>query len=178
MLEGIVRESIGKKASKALKRDGYLLANIYAKGVENIYAAFKTNYFIKELRAKTTLPFDIKVGAKKYKVVVVDYQKDPITSNLRHVDLKIVLDNVVSKYLIPIKIIGVPIGLKNKGVMVTYKRRIAVKCDAKHLPNIFEIDVSKLDVDDNILIRDIEIPKGVVMLENPNISIVGVTLAN
>ncbi|EGM0232195.1 50S ribosomal protein L25, partial [Campylobacter jejuni] len=29
MLEGIVRESIGRKAAKALKRDGYLIANIY-----------------------------------------------------------------------------------------------------------------------------------------------------
>jgi len=31
MLEGIVRESIGKKGTKALRRDGYLIANIYGK---------------------------------------------------------------------------------------------------------------------------------------------------
>ena len=36
MLEGIVRESIGKRNAKQLKRDGYLIANIYANGVENI----------------------------------------------------------------------------------------------------------------------------------------------
>ena len=36
MLEGIVRESIGHKAAKALKRDGYLIANIYGKGLENV----------------------------------------------------------------------------------------------------------------------------------------------
>ena len=34
MLEGIVRESIGKKGTKALRRDGYLIANIYGKGLE------------------------------------------------------------------------------------------------------------------------------------------------
>ena len=52
MLEGIVRESIGKKASKALRRDGYLIANIYGKGLENVQAAFKINDFIKEVRKK------------------------------------------------------------------------------------------------------------------------------
>ena len=52
MLEGIVRESIGKKSAKALRRDGYLIANIYGKGLENIAAAFKVNDFIKEARKK------------------------------------------------------------------------------------------------------------------------------
>lgn len=75
MLEGIVRESIGRKAAKALKRDGYLIANIYGKGLENINAAFKINEFIKEVRKKTTLAFDVKVGGKVLNVVVVDYQR-------------------------------------------------------------------------------------------------------
>ncbi|MDR3346512.1 MAG: 50S ribosomal protein L25, partial [Campylobacteraceae bacterium] len=38
MLEGILRESIDKKALRTLRRDGYLIANIYAKGFENIHA--------------------------------------------------------------------------------------------------------------------------------------------
>ena len=69
MLEGIIRESIGKKAAKALKRDGYLIANIYAKGIDNIYAAFKTNDFMKYVRDKENLAFEIKVDGKTYKVM-------------------------------------------------------------------------------------------------------------
>ena len=77
MLEGIVRDSIGKRASKSLKRDGYLIANIYAKGFDNINAAFKVNEFIKATRAKKTLPFEVSVGGKVYKVVIQEYQKHP-----------------------------------------------------------------------------------------------------
>ena len=55
MLEGIVRESIGKKSAKALRRDGYLIANIYGKGLENVAAAFKVNDFIKEASKKESL---------------------------------------------------------------------------------------------------------------------------
>ena len=52
MLEGIVRDSMTKQATKTLRRDGYLIANIYGKGLENVSAAFKKNEFIKFLRKR------------------------------------------------------------------------------------------------------------------------------
>ena len=166
MLEGIVRESIGKKAARALRQDGYLIANIYGKGLENIEAAFKVNDFIKEVRKKDSLAFDIKVGEKTLKVVIVEYQKDPITNALIHVDLKVALPGVISKYMIPVKPIGTPIGLKNKGVLIVSKRRLAVKCTAENLPNAFEIDVS-----------DIAVPAGVTMVDADRVAVVGVIKA-
>ena len=177
MLEGIVRESIGKKAARALRQDGYLIANIYGKGLENIEAAFKVNDFIKEVRKKDSLAFDIKVGEKTLKVVIVEYQKDPVTNALIHVDLKVALPGVISKYMIPVKPIGTPIGLKNKGVLIVSKRRLAVKCTAENLPNAFEIDVSGLDVDNTILVRDIAVPAGVTMVDADRVAVVGVIKA-
>ncbi|HAA2017024.1 TPA_asm: 50S ribosomal protein L25 [Campylobacter coli] len=177
MLEGIVRESIGRKAAKALKRDGYLIANIYGKGLENINAAFKVNDFIKEVRKKTTLAFDVKVGSQTLNVVVVDYQKDPMTAELKHVDLKVAQKGVISKYMVPVKITGTAIGLKNKGVLIQSKRRLKVKCAAENLPNFFELDVSKLDVGDALLVRDIVVPAGVTMIDADRVAVVGVEKA-
>lgn len=177
MLEGIIRESIGRKASKALKRDGYLIANIYGKGLENINAAFKLNDFIKEVRKKTGLIFDVKVGTKSLKVVVVDYQKDPVTSELKHVDLKVAQKGVVSKFMVPIKISGQAVGVKNKGVLIQSKRRLKVKCSPENLPNFFELDVSKLDVGDALMVRDINVPNGVSILEADRVAVVGVEKA-
>ncbi|PSM52228.1 50S ribosomal protein L25 [Campylobacter blaseri] len=177
MLEGIIRESIGKKSAKTLKRDGYLIANIYAKGVENINAAFKVNEFIKHVRDKKTLAFDIKVGDKTHKVVVEEYQKHPVTNTLTHVDLRVVLDDVLSKYYIPVKTKGSAIGLKNKGVLVQSKKRLPVQCKGKDLPNEFLLDVSGLDTGDSIIVRDIEVPAGVTILEGDNVAVVGVLAA-
>ncbi|EAJ7248045.1 50S ribosomal protein L25/general stress protein Ctc [Campylobacter coli] len=177
MLEGIVRESIGRKAAKALKRDGYLIANIYGKGLENINAAFKVNDFIKEVRKKTTLAFDVKVGSQTLNVVVVDYQKDPVTAELKHVDLKVAQKGVISKYMVLVKITGTAIGLKNKGVLIQSKRRLKVKCAAENLPNFFELDVSKLDVGDALLVRDIVVPAGVTMIDADRVAVVGVEKA-
>lgn len=177
MLEGIIRESIGRKAAKALKRDGYLIANIYGKGLENIHAAFKVNEFIKEVRKKTTLAFDVKVAGKVLNVVVVDYQKDPVTAELKHVDLKVAQKGVISKYMVPVKIVGTAMGLKNKGVLIQSKRRLKVKCAAENLPNYFELDVTKLDVGDALLIRDVVVPEGVTMVDADRVAVVGVEKA-
>lgn len=177
MLEGIVRESTSKKATKALRRDGYLIANIYGKNKENINAAFKLNEFIKYVRNKETLAFDVKVGNDTYKVVIQEYQKDPVTSILKHVDLLLAQDGVKTYYQVPIKVVGTPKGLKNKGVLVYHRRRIKVKTTAEKLPNVFELDVTDLDVGDNILIRDISFADGVECYINPSVPVVGIVKA-
>jgi len=177
MLEGIIRESTDKKVTKALRKDGYLIANIYGKNKENIKAAFKENEFIKSVRAKETLAFDVKVGDDTYKVVIQEYQKDPVTSRLLHVDLLLAQDGVKTYYQVPIKVSGTPKGLKNKGVLIYHRRRIKVKTTAEKLPNGFELDINDLDVGDNILIRDINFPEGVECYINPSVPVVGVIKA-
>jgi large subunit ribosomal protein L25 len=177
MLEGIIRESIEKKSTKALRRDGYLIANIYGKGLPNINAAFKENEFIKAMRKKETLAFPVKVGDQTLNVVVVEYQKDPITNSLVHVDLKVAQNGVVTKYMVPVKPVGSPIGLKNKGVLIQSKKRLCVKCAAEDLPTCFEVNVNDLDVGDTIMVRDMQVPANVTMMEADRISVVGVIKA-
>jgi len=98
MLEGIIRESTSKAENKKLRRDGYLIANIYGKGQDNINAAFKMGDFIKYLRNKEHLVFPVKVGDKEVNVVVQEYQKHPVTGELLHVDLLMAQEGVKSYY--------------------------------------------------------------------------------
>ena len=177
MLEGIIRESIDKKATKAFRKDGFLIANIYGKGIKNVNAAFKSNEFIKAMKNKTSLTFTVKVEGTEYKVVIQDYQKHPVTSMLLHVDLRVVLDGVVSRYLIPVQTEGTPIGVKNKGILINSKKRLLIKCAGENLPNSFTLDVSHLDVGDAILIRDIDVPANVTMMEEDRVAVTGVIKA-
>ena len=177
MLEGIVRDSIDKKATKALRRDGYLIANIYGKGLENINAAFKDNEFIKAVRKKETLIFDVKVGDKTLPVIIQEYQRDPVTNRLLHVDLRVAQRGLMAKYLVPVKTTGSPVGLKNKGVLIISKKRLLVQTKAEDLPNAFTLDVSDLDVGNSILIRDIEVPANVTLMDADRVSVVGVIKA-
>jgi large subunit ribosomal protein L25 len=160
MLEGIVRESIGKKGTKALRRDGYLIANIYGKGLENINAAFKMNEYVRTVRNKETLAFPVSVAGKEMNVVVQSYESHAVTGNLLHVDLMVVQPGVKAKFNIPIVAVGEAKGLKNKGLVHMSKPRLTVKCLPENLPNKIEIDVTEMDTGDSKLVRDLpEMPE-------------------
>ncbi|WP_305862993.1 50S ribosomal protein L25/general stress protein Ctc [Helicobacter cholecystus] len=177
MLEGQIRESISKSNAKALKNDGYLIANIYGRGQENIHCAFKRNDFIKAVKSKTTLIFPVKVDGREIDVVVQEYQKDPITNDLLHVDLMMAQKGIVAKYKIPVKTHGSAKGLKNKGVLMISKKRVAVEAAPENLPNFYDLDVTDLDTGDAILIRDLPAHNGVKIIEKDSVAVVGVIKA-
>ena len=177
MLQGVLRESIAKNSTKQLRRDGYLIANIYGKGIENINAAFKYNDYIKFLKNKTSVAFEVEVGGNTYKVVVQEYQKDPITSDLIHVDLMVAQPGVRATYKVPVTTEGTPKGLKNKGLLAYHRNRVAVKCTIENLPEVFHFNVTDLDTGDNFLVRDIELPEGVECFLDPRVPVVGVIKA-
>lgn len=174
MLEGIVRESISKAGAKSLRKDGYLVANIYGKGQKNLHCAFKRNDFIRAVRAKENLIFTVKVANQEIPVVVQEYQKDPVTSDLLHVDLMMAQKGVVAKYSVSVNITGVAKGLRNKGALMVSKKRIRVKAKPEDLPKEYHIDVTNLDVGDVVLVRDLPAKEGVSIIDREDVAIVGV----
>ncbi len=177
MLEGIIRESIGKKATKACRRDGYLIANIYGKGFENINAAFKMNEFIRTVRKKETLAFPVKVGDKELNVVVQAYESHPVSGNLLHVDLMVAQPGVVTHYHVPVKPEGSPIGLKNKGMLYIAKKRLRVKGAIENIPNSINVNVAPLDLGDSVLIRDLEALENAHFTDADRVSVLSIIKA-
>ncbi len=177
MLEGIIRESIGKRGTKALRKDGYLIANIYGKGLENINAAFKENEYIRTVRNKDTLAFPVKVGDKEMNVVVQSYESHPVTAKLLHVDLMVAQPNVVTHYNIPVEPVGDAIGVKNKGMVNVSKTRLRVKAKIEDLPKSIVIDVTDMDVGDAKLIRDIATTENVKFTDADRVAVLSIIKA-
>ena len=177
MLEGIVRESTGKKSVKALRRDGYLIANLYGKGLENVHAAFKSNEYIRAVKSKETVNFPVSIGGKEYNVVVQDYQVAPITGALVHVDLMIAQANIETKYMVPVRTEGSPIGLKNKGLLFVSKKRLSVTTTIENLPKEIVIEVADLDTGDSVLIRDIKAMDNVRLNDADRVAVLSIIKA-
>ena len=177
MLKGIVRESIGKKAVKAFRKDGYLIANIYAKGMENINAAFKMNEYIRVVRNKETITFPVNVGGNEMNVVVQSYESQAVTGSLLHVDLMVAQPGVVATFNVPVIAKGEALGLKNKGLVHMAKPRLTVKCTPENLPNTIEIDVTEMDTGASKLVRDLpEIPN-VTILDTDRVALISIIKA-
>jgi len=177
MLEGIIRESINKAGTNALRRDGYLIANIYGKGFENINAAFKMNEYIRAVRNKETIAFPVSVNGKELNVVVQSYESQAVTGNLLHVDLMVAQAGVEAKFNVPVVPVGEAIGLKNKGLVHMAKPRLTVKCTPENLPNSIEIDVTEMDTGASKLVRDLpEIPN-VTILDTDRVALISIIKA-
>jgi len=177
MLEGILRESTGKPATKALRRDGYLIANIYGKGLENINAAFKMNDFIRTVRNKESVAFPVSIAGNEMNLVVQGYESHPVSGNLLHVDLMVAQAGLVTHYNIPVKPVGTPIGLKNKGMLFVAKKRLRVKAAIENLPNAIEINVAPLDLGDSVLLRDVARVENVTFTDADRVSVLSIIKA-
>lgn len=174
MLEGIVRESTNKAHTKKLRRDGYLIANIYSKDAQNVNAAFVMGDFIRAVKNKEKLDFGVKVGGTEYNVVIQEYQFDPVTDIIKHVDLRVAAKGEVNDYLVPVKTHGTPKGLKNKGVLISGKKRLRIRAAIENLPKVVEIDVSDLDVNQSILVRDLKLGENLKPMDKAAVAVVGV----
>lgn len=177
MLEGIIRKSTNKSETKALRNDGYLIANIYGIGLENINAAFKQNEYIRTVRNKETLAFPVKIDGKEMNVVVQSYESHAVTGNLLHVDLMVAQPGVVTHYHVPVVPQGDAIGLKNKGMVYVAKPRLRVKAAIENLPAAINVDVSPMDVGDSRLIRDLETYENVKFTDSDRVSVLSVIKA-
>ena len=174
MLEGITRESIGTGSAKKLRRDGYLTANIYANGVENIQAAFKRGDFVKAVRAKDGLTLPLKVDGKDLNVVIQEYQLHPVNGDVVHVDLRVAVPGQVTNFLVPVQTVGTAKGIKNKGVLQIQKKRVKVRGAIENIPANFTLNVENLDRDESILIREMEAPANCRLMDRPDVAVVGV----
>jgi len=177
MLEGIIRKSTGKADTKALRRDGYLIANVYGKGLENINAAFKENEYIRTVRKKDTLSFPVSIDGKEMNVVVQAYESHPVTGKLLHVDLMVAQNGVETHYHVPVVPQGEAIGLKNKGLVHVAKPRLRVKAAIENIPSAIVVDVTAMDVGDSKLIRDLDTYENVKYTDADRVSVLSVIKA-
>jgi len=177
MLKGIIRESITKAGTNALRKDGYLIANIYGKGFENINAAFKMNEYIRAVRNKETLAFAIELDGKKLDVVVQGYDSHAVTGNLLHVDLMVAAKGLVTHYMVPVIAEGEALGVKNKGLVYLAKKRLRVKAAIENVPNSIVVDVTPMDVGDSCLIRDLAAIKNVTFTDTERVGVLSIIKA-
>jgi len=177
MLEGIIRKSTSKAQTNELRNDGYLIANIYGKGLENINAAFKMNEYIRAVRNKETLSFPVSIEGKEMNVVVQSYESQAVTGKLLHVDLMVAQTGLVSHYYVPVVTEGEAFGVKNKGMVFVAKTRLRVKAAIENVPNQITVDVTPMDVGDSKLIRDLANIENVTFTDSDRVSVLSIIKA-
>lgn len=120
---------------------------------------------------------DLKVGTKNIDVLVKDVQFDPIRNTPIHVDFyEIQADKEVAIF-VPIEFSGIAPAVKDgKGSLVKVIYEVEIEALPKDLPKILNVDVSRLvDIDSQILVKDINLPKGVSLITDEEEVVVSIS---
>lgn len=103
--------------------------------------------------------FDLEIAGTSAKVMVVDWQNDPIKGNLIHIDMKRIAMDQAMRVQVPIQLQGVPVGVKTQGgILDQVLREITVECLPADIPSHIDVDVSELAF--GMVIRVADLPHG------------------
>ena len=155
-INGSKRESVGKKASKALRNAELVPCVIY--GEKNpIHFSAKELDFRKLIYTPKAHTVILKIEDQSFNAIIQDVQFHPVKDQILHVDFYEITDNKEVSMNIPVSIEGSAPGvLLSGGVLIINKRKLRVKALAKDLPDSIIVDISQLKLGEKIYTLDLK----------------------
>ena len=175
-LQAELRDNFGKNANNRLRASGSVPAVIYAHGqTQTIKIAEKALFDLFKGKISENILFDLKIpGNEDAMAFVKDYQTDPITEKVTHLDLFRVTKDEKIQTKVPLEFAGIPVGTKSGGRVEISLHEIQVECYPQDLPEKIVVDISALDIDDNIHAKGITLAGNVKLASNPELVIVAI----
>ncbi|HSA62995.1 MAG TPA: 50S ribosomal protein L25 [Nitrospiraceae bacterium] len=179
-LAATVREQAGKGAARSMRRAGKVPAVLYGQG-ECLLLTVNPDELIKILKshAGSTALISLTVTGAKSKpsrtALLRDYQVDPVSGAVLHVDLFEISMSKPIRVKVPIHVIGgVPAGVKEGGVLHHNLRELLVECLPAALPDNIEVDASPLNIGMGIHLKEVAKREGIRFLDDPDQMVVSV----
>lgn len=178
VIEAQIRTPGGKNVNRRLRVSGIIPAVMYGPKKEPIAMSVDPQSVKDILYSESghNSIFTINVdGSAQDNTMVKDYQLDPVQGELLHVDfIQIAMDRRL-ELTVNIEIVGEPMGVKiGGGIMDFISRSIEVECLPSDIPESIKADVSHLDINDYIRVKDLEVDPKVKILSEPEVVIVTV----
>ena len=160
ILDAEARDTFGKNEARRTRRSGKVPAVLYGGDGGNatpIAVAPKALLKILHSEAGQNTLIALKLaGAGDTRVLVKDFQLDPITHEVLHADFYRVAMDKLLQVTIPIQVIGEPKGVKQQGgVLEHIRREIQIECLPADIPEHIDVDVSELMLHQGVRVRDI-----------------------
>jgi len=166
VLQATNREESGKNEARRTRQGGRVPAVVYGAtsdkgggGALSITVDPKALLRILHSESGANTLISLKLpGAAEARVLVKDYQLDPVTHQLLHADFyRVAMDRVI-QVTIPVVIKGEAPGVKQQGGILEFVRReIEIECLPGDIPEHVEVDVSELMLHEGARVRDVAV---------------------
>jgi large subunit ribosomal protein L25 len=168
------RTATGKNENRRLRVQGKIPGILYGVHKETIPVSVSPKEITAILRSaagENTL-FDLDLLGKKRKVILKEFQVEPLKGHLLHADFyEIALDRVL-EVKVHVELHGIPTGVKVEGGILDFvTRELEVECLPANIPEKIVVDVSELALGKNLRVSQITAPPNVTILTEGDIVI-------
>jgi len=172
------RDRVGKGSARALRLEGKTPAVVYGDKQPPLAIAVNTKETFLKLHAGGFLTHvvTLKVDGKEIRVLPRDYQLDPVTDTLVHVDFIRVSDTTKVRVDVPVHFIGQEksAGIKRGGVLNITAHEVALLVSANNIPEHLTVDIGALDIGDSVHISAVTLPEGAKLVEHDDFSVAAI----
>ena len=168
-----VREGKGTSFARKLRLENKVPAVLYHSGVEGTSLSVEKNELYKALKTGQFI-FEIKVGDKEQFVLVKEVQYHPVTDEIIHVDFQQVKEDQKISLEVPLRTEGESEGVKLGGILVQLLNVVTINCKPSNVPEALSVDISDLEMNSSLFVKDIILPDDVEMVTAEDIAVVSV----
>lgn len=150
-IEGSERESVGKKATKAVRDAGMVPCVIYG-GSQPVHFQAEAKAFKSLVYTPNAHTVVINLGGKTFNAILQDIQFHPVSDRINHIDFFQLSDDKEIVMEVPVKVVGTSPGVLLGGVLNLNQRRLKVKALPKNLPDFVEANISELQMGNKLYV--------------------------
>ena len=162
-MSGSARQNVGKKDTKALRREGNVPCVLYGGSEEQIKFACPEKDFTALLFTPDTHYVKINIDGKEHNAILQDIQYHPVSDRVLHADFLRIFDDKAITVSIPVKTTGTAPGVLQGGKLNVKMRKVKVCGLPNDIPQIVEVNISKLGIGQSVKVADIELPNAKIM---------------
>jgi large subunit ribosomal protein L25 len=151
-------ESRGKNEARRLRATGNIPAVVYGAKKDPVSITVNPKHITRILHSDSghNTIFDLQINGNKEKVMIVDWQYEPLKDRLLHIDLKRIDMSKPIRVSVPVSLIGVPEGVKTQGgILDQVVREVEIECLPSDIPSHLDVNVEQLKFGDVLRVSDL-----------------------
>ena len=153
-IKGSQRESVGKKATKALRNAGQVPCVLYG-GDKPVHFSADAKAFKPLVYTPNVYTATIELEGQTYAAVLQDIQFHPVSDNILHIDFYQLFEDKPVTMEIPVKLVGSSKGVMVGGALRHNLRKLKVKALPANLPDFIEADITELEIGNKLYVTEL-----------------------
>jgi large subunit ribosomal protein L25 len=176
------RERTGKGGCRQARMRGLIPAVVYGSGKDSVPIQVDRKTFVEMMKKagseNPVLLLKLSDTGQERHAMIRDMQRNPVSRQVIHIDFQRIEMTDKVRVTVPIELVGTAYGVKVEGGLIDFVvREVHIACLPGDIPNHIELDVTELHAGQHAAAKDVKLPEGVTLLDDPERVILSVVHA-